>query len=102
MLQLIGDQECDALSLGLPDSARALVCSGPHSGLRAYDPAVGRYEVYGSADRIEVLVEVGRQLAWAEAGCAWWPGDGLLAPRQSGGSHVMFGSWPCRRSFVGC
>ncbi|MGW5251239.1 hypothetical protein ACWEQN_47655, partial [Streptomyces sp. NPDC004129] len=68
------------LSLGLPDIARALVCSGPHSQVRAYDPAAGRYQLYGPADRIEVLVEVGRQLAWAKAECAWWPGDGLLAP----------------------
>ncbi|MGW5482623.1 hypothetical protein [Streptomyces sp. NPDC004008] len=79
LLQLIGDQECDALSLALPDIARALVCCGPHSEVRAYDPAAGRYQVYGPADRIEVLVEVRKQLAWAEAGCAWWPGDGLLA-----------------------
>jgi hypothetical protein len=31
-----------------------------------------------------LLLEVGRQLAWAEAGCALWPGDGLLLPTQSG------------------
>ncbi|MFF3327824.1 hypothetical protein [Streptomyces sp. NPDC002889] len=59
MLQLIQDRECDALSLGLPDIARALVCSGPHSEVRAYDPAAERYQAYGPADRIDVLVEVG-------------------------------------------
>lgn len=80
LLQLIGDRHCDALSLGLPDIARALVCSGPHSEVRAYDPAAGRCQTYGPAERIEVLVEVGKQLAWAEAGCSLWPGDGLLAP----------------------
>ncbi|PWI05142.1 hypothetical protein DIZ27_41085 [Streptomyces sp. NWU339] len=80
LLQLIQDRECDGLSLGLPDIARALVCSGPRSEVRVYDPAAERYQVYGPADRIEVLVEVGRQLAWAEAGCALWPGDGLLVP----------------------
>ncbi|WP_455357115.1 hypothetical protein [Streptomyces sp. SYSU K217416] len=84
LLHLIQDRECDALSLGLPDIARALVCSGPHSEVRAYDPAAGRYQAYGPADRIEVLVEVGRQLAWAEAGCALWPGDGLLVPANPG------------------
>ncbi|MEV6029360.1 hypothetical protein [Streptomyces sp. NPDC052036] len=101
LLQLIGDQKCDALSLGLPDIARALVCSGPHSQVRAYDPAAGRYQVYGSADRIEVLVEVGRQLAWAEGArlvAGRWPAD----PRRSGGRHVTFGCWSCRRSLVGC
>jgi hypothetical protein len=84
LLQLIQDRECDALSLGLPDIARALVCSGPHSEVRVYDPAAERYQAYGPADRIEVLVEVGRQLAWAEAGCALWPGDGLLVPAHPG------------------
>ncbi|WP_246113600.1 hypothetical protein [Streptomyces montanus] len=80
LLQLIQDRECDALSLGLPDIARALVCVGPHSEVRAYDPAAGRYKTYGPADRIEVLVAVGKQLACAEAGCALWPGNGLLVP----------------------
>ncbi|AVH60901.1 hypothetical protein C4B68_00960 [Streptomyces dengpaensis] len=79
LLQLIRDRDCDALSLGLPDIARALVCSGPHSEVRAYDPAAGRCQAYGPAERIEVLVEVGKQLAWAEAGWSLWPGDGLLA-----------------------
>jgi hypothetical protein len=80
LLQLIRDGDCDALSLGLPDIARALVCSGPDCQVRAYDPRAGRYQAYGLADRIEVLIEVGKQLAWAEAGCTLWPGDGLLAP----------------------
>ncbi|WP_254401310.1 hypothetical protein [Streptomyces sp. AC555_RSS877] len=80
LLQLIQEEECDALSLGLPHIARALVCSGPHSEVEVYDPAAGRHRAYGPAERIEVLAEVGKQLAWAEAGCALWPGDGLLAP----------------------
>ncbi|MFD9463139.1 hypothetical protein [Streptomyces sp. NPDC060027] len=89
LLQMIQGGACDALSLGLPNLARALVCSGPHSRVQAYDPAVGRHRTWGPADRIEVLVEVGRQLALAEAGRALWPGDGLAAfcpPRQR---HVM-------------
>ncbi|MFM9499745.1 hypothetical protein ACKI1Q_39925 [Streptomyces galilaeus] len=80
LLQLIRDRECDALSLGLPDIARALVCSGPHSEVRAVGPTAGGHRVYGASDRVEVLLEVGRQLAWAEAGCPLWPGDGLLSP----------------------
>ncbi|MGW2975775.1 hypothetical protein ACWDBO_56315, partial [Streptomyces mirabilis] len=86
LLQLIQDGECDALSLGLPDIARALVCSGPYSEVRVYDPATGRHQAYGPAERIKVLVELGRQLAWAEAGCALWPGDGLLVPPNPGGA----------------
>ncbi|MFI1294238.1 hypothetical protein ACH4VM_38650 [Streptomyces sp. NPDC020792] len=86
LLQLIQDRECDALSLSLPDIARALVCSGPHSEVLVYDPAAGRHQAYGPAERIEVLVEVGRQLAWVEAGCALWPGEGLLVPANPEGT----------------
>ncbi|MGW7410214.1 hypothetical protein ACWGI9_42190 [Streptomyces sp. NPDC054833] len=84
LLHIIRDRECDALSLGVPDIARALVCSGPHSEVQVYDPAAGRHRAYGPAERIEVLAEVGRQLAWAEAGCALWPGEGLLIPADPG------------------
>ena len=80
LLHLIQDRACDGLGLGLPDIARALVCSGPHSEVRVYDPAAGRHRAYGPAERTEVLAEVGRQLARAEAGCALWPGEGLLVP----------------------
>jgi hypothetical protein len=38
----------------------------------------------GPADRIEVLVEVGRLLALAEAGRALWPGRGPLRPARPG------------------
>ncbi|MFF4796329.1 hypothetical protein ACFY2M_43390 [Streptomyces sp. NPDC001276] len=86
LLQLIQDRECDALSLSLPDIARALVCSAPHSEVLVYDPAAGRHQAYGPAERIEILVEVGRQLAWAEGGCALWPGEGLLVPATPGGA----------------
>ncbi len=84
LLQLIRDHDCDALSLGLSEIARALVCAGPHSEVRAVDPTSGAHRAYGPADRIGVLVEVGRHLAWAEAGSPLWPGDGLLSPITSG------------------
>ncbi|MGW0770748.1 hypothetical protein [Streptomyces sp. NPDC002676] len=83
LLQLIRDHDCDALSLGLPDIARALVCAGPHSEIRAIDPTSGAHLAYGPVDRIEVLVEIGRHLAWAEAGSPLWPGNGLLSPINS-------------------
>ncbi|MGX4695529.1 hypothetical protein [Streptomyces sp. JNUCC 63] len=87
LLQLVRDGGCDALSLGLPDLARALVCSGPHSQVRVHDPAGGRYQAYGPTDRLKVLVEIGKQLQWAEAGCTFWPGDGLLAEVHPEGSR---------------
>ncbi|MGW7243867.1 hypothetical protein [Streptomyces sp. NPDC054804] len=80
LLQLIRDNDCDALSLGLPDIARALMCAGPSSEVRIIDPTSGDHRAYGPADRLEVLVEVGKHLAWAEAGSPLWPGNGLLAP----------------------
>ncbi|MEV5850399.1 hypothetical protein AB0M32_51455 [Streptomyces sp. NPDC051985] len=78
LLQLIRDDDCDALRLGLPELALALVCASPHSEVRVVDPTSGAHRAYGPADRIEVLVEIGRHLAWAEAGSPLWPGDGLL------------------------
>ncbi|WP_206307634.1 hypothetical protein [Streptomyces sp. H23] len=75
MLQLIHDHACDALGLGLLPRARALVCSGPRSEVRAYDPKTEDYQVFGLADRIEVLVGIGKQLARTEAGRPLWPGD---------------------------
>ncbi|MEU6653372.1 hypothetical protein ABZ904_29040 [Streptomyces sp. NPDC046900] len=86
LLQLIGDRDCDALNLDLPDIARALVCAGPRSEVRAVDPKSGVHRVYRPADRVEVLGQVGRQLAWAEAGSPLWPGDGLVLPLNSAGN----------------
>lgn len=83
LLRLIQGRGCDALSLGLPDIARALVCCGPHSEVRVHDPATGRQQVYGPADRSEVLAEIGQHLLWAQAGAFLWPGDGLLPPLNS-------------------
>lgn len=78
LLHLVRDRDCDALSLGLPELSRALLCAGPHTKVRA---VVG--PVYGPTDRTEVLAQVGRQLAWAEAGTPLWPGDNLLPPVNS-------------------
>jgi hypothetical protein len=79
LLQLIRGRDCDALSLGLPATARALVCAGPRCAVLARDPRkAGGYRQYGPADRIKVLLAIGKQLAWAEAGSPLWPGDGLL------------------------
>ncbi|MEW1648409.1 hypothetical protein [Streptomyces sp. NPDC091219] len=80
LLQLVRDRDCDALSLGLPELSRALLCAGPHSEVRAVGPSAGEYRTYGPTDRIEALAEVGQQLAWAEAGSFLWPGAGLLPP----------------------
>ncbi|MFE9059521.1 hypothetical protein [Streptomyces mutabilis] len=75
LLQLIHDHACDALGLGLSPLARALVCSGPRSEVRVCDPTTEDYQVFGPADRIEVLVEIGKQLARTRAGRRLWPGD---------------------------
>ncbi|MGI3225017.1 hypothetical protein ACRJ4B_14935 [Streptomyces sp. GTA36] len=80
LLQLVRDGDCDALSLGLPEIARALICTGPHSHVRAFDAAAGQLIAYGPTERAAVLAEVDTFLAPLVAERTLWPGDGLLAP----------------------
>jgi hypothetical protein len=80
LLQLVRDGDCDALSLGLPEIARALVCTGPHSHVRAYDAAADDVVVYGSEERAAVLDEVGMFLTGIATEQPFWPGDSLLPP----------------------
>lgn len=82
LVQLVHSGNCDALSLGLPEIARALVCSGPHSHVRAFDAAADQFIAYGPTERAAVLAEVGTFLARLVAERALWPGDGLLAPLE--------------------
>jgi hypothetical protein len=80
LVQLVHAGRCDALSLGMPEIARALLCTGPHSHVRAYDAAGDDFLVYGATERETVLAEVGMYLAELVAEQALWPGDGLLPP----------------------
>jgi hypothetical protein len=72
--------ECDALSLGLPEIARALICTGPHSHVRTYDAAADQFIAYGPTERVAVLAEVGMFLAPLVAEQGLWPGASLLPP----------------------
>ncbi|MFF7130483.1 hypothetical protein [Streptomyces sp. NPDC008240] len=84
LAHLVQTQLCDALSLGLPEVARALICTGPESQVRAFDAAAGEFTVYGPDDRTKLLTEVGMFLTGLETEQPLWPGDGLLPPlRQS-------------------
>jgi hypothetical protein len=88
LMQLVRSGDCDALSLGLPEIARALVCTGPHSHVRAYDAAADDFVVYGSSERAAVLDEVGVYLTGIATEQPFWPGDSLLPPlvgRRAGG-----------------
>ncbi|MER8009720.1 hypothetical protein [Streptomyces sp. NPDC094149] len=80
LVHLVQTQRCDALSLGLPEMARALICTGPESQVRAFDAAAGELTVYGPDDRTKVLAEVGLFLTGLAAEQPFWPGDGLLPP----------------------
>jgi hypothetical protein len=80
LVQLVHAGQCDALSLGLPDIARALLCTGPHGQVRAFDAAAGDFVIYGSAERAVVLDEVGMFLTGVAAERPFWPGDSLLPP----------------------
>ncbi|WNZ06206.1 hypothetical protein [Streptomyces sp. 11x1] len=78
LVQLVHAGECDALSLGLPDIARALICTGPHGHVRTYDPAAGEPLDHGPTQRDEVLAQIGAFLADLVAERDLWPGDNLL------------------------
>jgi hypothetical protein len=80
LVHLVQTQRCDALSLGLPEVARALICTGPDSQVRAFDAAAGEFTVYGPDDRAKVLTEVGMFLTGITAEQPFWPGEGLLPP----------------------
>ncbi|MEH0424693.1 hypothetical protein [Streptomyces sp. B21-083] len=80
LLHLVRLGDCDALSLGLPEIARALLCTGPHSHVRAYDASAQDFVDYGPAHRAAVLDEVDAFLAGLVAEQELWPGDDLLAP----------------------
>ncbi|MYS95881.1 hypothetical protein GTY58_00865 [Streptomyces sp. SID5469] len=80
LVQLVQTQRCDALSLGLPAVARALICTGPENQVRAFNAAAGDFTVYGPDDRTKVLTEVGMFLTGVAAEQPFWPGDGLLPP----------------------
>ncbi|MGW2890625.1 hypothetical protein ACWDDN_36030 [Streptomyces griseoruber] len=80
LVQLVHSGDCDALSLGLPEIARALVCTGPSSHVRAYDAAADDFIDYGPTERAAVLAEVDAFLASLVAEQDLWPGDGLLTP----------------------
>jgi hypothetical protein len=80
LMHLVRNHRCDALSLGLSTTARALVCTGPHSHVRAYDATTRTFITYGPAERATVLDEVDRFLTDLTAERPLWPGDALLPP----------------------
>jgi len=85
LVDLVRAGECDALSLGLPEIGRALICVGPHSQVRVLDAASDQVIAYGPQERAAVLAEVDMFLTGLVAEREFWPGDGLLPPifRQS-------------------
>ncbi|MGW1728534.1 hypothetical protein ACWCQK_37330 [Streptomyces sp. NPDC002306] len=80
LLQLVRNGECDALSMGMSGIARALVCTGPHSVVRALHGVSGEFIAYGPTERGTVLAEASTFLARIVAERDLWPGDDLLPP----------------------
>jgi hypothetical protein len=80
LVQLVHARECDALSLGLPEIARALIITGPHNHVRAFDAAADEFIDYGPKERAAVLAEVDAFLGSLVAEQDLWPGAGLLPP----------------------
>ena len=80
LVQLVHAGECDALSLGLPAIARALITAGPQSHVRAFDAGADEVLTYGPKERAAVLAEIDTFLTCLVAEQRLWPGDGLLPP----------------------
>ncbi|MFF9171837.1 MULTISPECIES: hypothetical protein [unclassified Streptomyces] len=80
LVRLVRSGHCDALSLGLSEIARALVCSGPHSHVRAYDAAANEFIAYGPTERATVLTDIDKILTSLVSEHNLWPGNGLVHP----------------------
>nr|WP_252980779.1 hypothetical protein [Streptomyces chartreusis] len=80
LVRLVRTAECDALSLGLPEIARALICTGPNNHVRTLDTAAGHSLTYGPKERGAVLAEIDTYLACLISEQGLWPGDDLLPP----------------------
>ncbi|MET7899687.1 hypothetical protein [Streptomyces mirabilis] len=63
LLRLVREGEYNALSLGLPEIPRALICTGPHSHVRTYDAAADQFIAYGPTERAAVLAKADKFLA---------------------------------------
>jgi hypothetical protein len=73
----VSDQ-CDDLSLGLPEIACVLIYTGTQTRMPAFDTAADEFIVYGPAERAAVLAEVGMVLVSRVAEQDLGPGDVLL------------------------
>ncbi|MFI8170892.1 hypothetical protein ACIGAN_31720 [Streptomyces sp. NPDC085931] len=80
LIQLVHTGRCDALSLGLPEIPRALLCTGPHGQLRVHDTAADGLVTYGPAERAAALDRVSLFLNSIATERPFWPGDSLLPP----------------------
>lgn len=85
LITLVQRQLCDALSLGLPELERSLLCIGPGAGreVRIFDASAGDFIAYGQDARAAVLTEVRRLLTAITPATPLWPGEGLLPPLGS-------------------
>ncbi|WP_406410488.1 hypothetical protein [Streptomyces sp. NBC_01614] len=80
LVRLVRTAECDALSLGLSEIARALICTGPNNHIRTLDTAAGQALTYGPKERAAILAEIDMYLVCLVAEQDLWPGEGLLPP----------------------
>jgi hypothetical protein len=81
LVRVVRERECDALRIGMSAIARALICTGPHGQVRAFDASAEASITYGPAARGAILAKVDRFLTCLVAVHDLWPGDGLLPPR---------------------
>ncbi|MFE4756066.1 hypothetical protein ACFRIB_38545 [Streptomyces mirabilis] len=85
LVGLVRAGKCGALSFGLPEIPRALICTAPHSHVRSFDPLAEQSITYGETDRAAILAALSERTAEARAAHRLWPGDDLLPPLNQRG-----------------
>ncbi|MER5698860.1 hypothetical protein ACWDBO_45115 [Streptomyces mirabilis] len=85
LVGLVRAGKCGALSFGLPEIPRALICTAPHSHVRSFDPLAEQSITYGETDRAAILAALSERTTEARAAHRLWPGDDLLPPLNQRG-----------------
>ena len=79
IVHLSRTRACDAMPLGLPAVAAALLGAGPATMVTVHSPGGGR-QVVGGPERQEYIDELAGAVRGFVAEGPFWPGDGLTGP----------------------
>jgi hypothetical protein len=79
IVHLSRERQCDAMPLGLPQTASMLLANGPTSSLTVYRPD-GNRSIMGWRDRQRHIDELAGHVRDFVAGGPFWPGEKLVQP----------------------